>query len=367
MNEADQPGSLVRNPRLTVLTTVYNAERYIAQAIESILVQDFTDFEYLIIDDGSTDGTPEILRSLAQRDPRIRVDRIAQNVGMAKALNRGLQLARGEYIGKQDGDDLCRPSRLRAQVELLDRRPDVALVSANFSDIDAQGRWAGDWIIENPPARVSYLLIFSNAATGAGCQGMFRLETARELGGFSEALEASIDYEFWTRLVRRGSFVILSQVGLIRRLHDNQMSRRLQPQQLHNSLSISRRMLAAHLDRAVSEEELSAVASIWRQLGHSGVSASANRVLREAYARFADVEADPRLRRRVCRVTASNWAISGLLLLRRGFLREGLLHLITAQRWHPRALTDAIAFTAHRLRVRLRRMRLTGTDSGEVL
>jgi glycosyltransferase involved in cell wall biosynthesis len=274
---------------------------------------------------------------------------------MATALNRGLQLARGQYIGKQDADDLCCPSRLRAQVELLDSRPDAVLVSANFSNIDSQGRWAGDSIIENPPALFPYLFIFSNAAAGAGSQGMLRLETARELGGFCEGFEASIDYEFWTRLVRRGSFVILPQIGLIRRLHAGQVSSRLEQQQLRNSLAISRRMLSAHLNRTISEEELTAVVSIWRLLGYTGVAATGNRILCEAYARFIDAESNARLRRKVRRITASRLATSALLLVRRGSFGEALLQLIHALRWHPRGLVDGISFAAHRLSVRLSR------------
>jgi glycosyltransferase involved in cell wall biosynthesis len=173
----------MRNPSLTVLTTVFNAERYLGQTIESILTQDFTDFEYLIVDDGSTDGTAEILRQWAARDPRIVIERIPQNGGIAKALNRGLALARGRYVGRQDADDLCVGQRLGAQVALLDREPDVVLVSANVRTVDEHGRWIGNSNVENPPALFPYLLNFSNAAAGAGSQGMFRRDVAVSLAG----------------------------------------------------------------------------------------------------------------------------------------------------------------------------------------
>src|SRR4051812_34534094 len=133
----------MRDPILTVLTTVHNREKYLDQTIESILVQDFTDFEYIIVDDGSTDGTPGILQRWAARDPRIVVEHIPHNAGVAHALNRGLAIARGKYIGKQDSDDICIAPRLRAQVDVLERESDVALVSANHRLIDAHGKWEG--------------------------------------------------------------------------------------------------------------------------------------------------------------------------------------------------------------------------------
>ncbi len=114
-------------PKVTVLTPVYNREQYIATAIESVLAQSFTDFELLLIDDGSTDGSAEILRSYTT-DPRVRVVRNEQNLGIPQTRNRGIDLARGEYVAMLDSDDWAYPCRLETQVAFLDRHRDVAVV-----------------------------------------------------------------------------------------------------------------------------------------------------------------------------------------------------------------------------------------------
>ena len=178
----------MKPPKLTMLTSVQNRERYLDQTIASILAQDFTDFEYIIVDDGSTDATPEILQRWAARDPRIVVERLPHNVGVAQSLNRGLALARGEYIGKQDSDDVCLPSRLRAQVALLDREPEIVLRLGKFQP-DRRARPLGRRPQVGKSVGLAFLgcSIFGNADPGAGCQGMFRREAALEAGGLLRA------------------------------------------------------------------------------------------------------------------------------------------------------------------------------------
>ena len=345
------------DPKLTVLTTVFNGERYLDEAIKSILAQDFTDYEYLIVDDGSTDNTPQILRRWAERDPRIVVERIAQNAGIARALNRGLALARGKYVGRQDvpTTSRCRATRLRRQVDRLESEPDVVLVSANFTMIDDQGRWAGNCVVENPSAVIAYLLNFSNAVAGAGSQGMFRRDMARDLGGFREDYDVSVDYEFWTRLVQHGRFVILPFFGLKYRLHSQRSSVRHRNQQRRNSLASSLRMLTAHLNRALSDEEFTAAMSIWEHDGRTGVTSAGQRLLSEAYARFA-TEAEPQHRRRVRRITATRWFLSCVTLIRRGEFAEAARHLGCAFVWHPFGVGDGVALLAERVLVRFRRI-----------
>jgi glycosyltransferase involved in cell wall biosynthesis len=338
----------MRSPKLTVLTTVHNRERYIERTIESVLAQDFTDFEYVIVDDGSTDRTSEILQRFAGQDARIVVERIPRNTGVAHALNRGLAIARGNYICKQDSDDICINPRLRAQVELLDREPDVALVSANLTLIDAHGMWVGDLNNDTPSALFRYLLMFSNAEPGAGCQGMFRREIARDLGGFCEDLEASVDYEFLTRLIGKGRFVVLPIAGSLKRCHADQISVRSRDAQRRNSYSISRRMLTAYLERDLSNEEFLATMSVWYREGGTKVAASADLVLREAYTRFAMAQPDRNLCKRVQRITAEHWVLSAITLMRHGTLREASDHLLRAVRWHPAGTIIALASSARR-------------------
>lgn len=115
-------------PKVSVLMTAYNSERYIAEAIESILNQTFSDFEFLIINDGSTDKTAEIIAKYAKTDKRIKFIDNKKNQGLIAVLNQGLDLARGEYIARMDSDDIAMPERLEKQVAYLDENPHVGAV-----------------------------------------------------------------------------------------------------------------------------------------------------------------------------------------------------------------------------------------------
>lgn len=117
-----------KNPKVTVLMPVYNGEEYLREAIESILFQSFGNFEFLIIDDGSTDDSINIIASYT--DPRIRVITNGENIGIARALNKGIELARGKYIARMDSDDISLPKRFEKQVDFLDKNPEIGIVGS---------------------------------------------------------------------------------------------------------------------------------------------------------------------------------------------------------------------------------------------
>jgi len=127
------------DPVVSVVLPVYNAESYIQEAVESILAQTYSDFEFLIIDDGSTDGSLAILQKYADEDPRIRL-RSRPNAGLVATLNEMLAEARGEYIARMDADDISLPNRFEQQVEFLNSHPEVALLGSWVDVIDPQGR-----------------------------------------------------------------------------------------------------------------------------------------------------------------------------------------------------------------------------------
>jgi len=131
------------SPRITVLMPVFNGERYLAEAIDSVLAQTFNDFELLILDDGSTDGSRAIAKACP--DPRIRLVCNDGNRGLIYSLNRGIALATGEYIARMDADDICLPERLEKQVALLDADPELAAVGTPVIFIDCAGNKCGVW------------------------------------------------------------------------------------------------------------------------------------------------------------------------------------------------------------------------------
>ena len=133
----------MNEPIVSVLMTVFNAGRFLDPSIRSILNQTFRDFEFLIIDDASTDGSAEIAEAWAGKDPRVRFIRNADNKGQTTCLNQGLLLARGRWVARQDADDLAHPSRLAKQHQFTTIRPEIVLLGSNGRIIDEHDRLAG--------------------------------------------------------------------------------------------------------------------------------------------------------------------------------------------------------------------------------
>jgi len=128
----------MKKPLLSVLMPVYNAEKFLREAMESILNQSFTDFEFLIVDDGSTDSSPEIIRSFS--DPRIRLYKNEINLGISATLNRGIDLAEADLIARMDADDIAHRERLEKQYEFVNTYPDGALYSCWAAEITEEGK-----------------------------------------------------------------------------------------------------------------------------------------------------------------------------------------------------------------------------------
>lgn len=188
------------NPKVTVLMAVYNGERYLGEAIESILAQSFTDFEFIIINDGSTDLSRHII--LTHRDPRIRLVDNSDNVGLTKSLNRGLALARGEYVARQDADDRSYGERLSRQVVFLDANPDIVLMGTQTRIIDENGKVVkgkGEHKALNHLG-ISYQLLFGNPFTHSSV--MFRRSIILDkFSGYDESYWYNQDFELWSRVI----------------------------------------------------------------------------------------------------------------------------------------------------------------------
>ena len=184
--------------RLTVLMPVYNGERFLRQAIESVLDQTYTDFEFLIINDGSTDHSREIIISYS--DPRIRLVDQEQNVGLTPTLNRGLRMARTELIARQDADDISYPGRLEGQVSYMRSHPDVVLLGTQGTMIDHTGEILIPFDRSQDQVSIRWGLLFGNPFIHTSV--MFRKNIIwDELGGYDESLSFCEDYDLWSRAV----------------------------------------------------------------------------------------------------------------------------------------------------------------------
>jgi glycosyltransferase EpsE len=188
------------NPRVSVVTTVYNGEGYADRAVPSILAQTFGDFELILVDDGSHDRTPEILRELAGRDDRIRVFSPGR-LGFAAAVNFGIRQARGEIIARQDFDDISYPDRLRLQVEFLDNHPDVGVVGGHYMLVDEN---RGERYVRMPPAdHAEIITAMARYIPLAHTVATFRRQVWTEAGGFPEVPNL-VDLRFWLQVAKLG-------------------------------------------------------------------------------------------------------------------------------------------------------------------
>jgi Glycosyl transferase family 2 len=187
------------DPVVSVILPVYNCPGYVDQAIDSILSQTYSDFELIIIDDGSTDETPTILRR--RTEPRIRLF-TQKNVGLAGTLNRGIELSRGRYIARQDQDDVSFPERLARQVAFLDAHPNCALVGT-WAEIWVEGRKTGRLHAHpSDDSTLKYQLLLNNPFVHSSV--MIRKLALDRVGGYSTDPERQPpeDYELWSRIAR---------------------------------------------------------------------------------------------------------------------------------------------------------------------
>lgn len=196
----------------------YNAEKYIKQAISSILNQSFEDFELLIVNDGSTDQTVAAVRSFD--DPRIRLIHNESNQGLVFTRNRVLEEARGEFIAVLDSDDIAVPERLQVQYDFMQRHPDVALCSGHAALIDEKGTATGQRFIV-PTDEVNMEVFFGNPFINPAA--MFRTAVLRELGGYRDYAPAE-DFDFFLRVSEKYPVSNLDQLLVYYRVHGQNTS-----------------------------------------------------------------------------------------------------------------------------------------------
>jgi len=187
-------------PLVSVLMTVYNAGEYLRPAIDSILAQSYQDFEFLIINDGSTDESLEVLQSY--EDPRIRIHNNPQNIGQTASLNVGLNLAKGKYIARIDADDVAFPNWLESQMEFLARNPDCAVVSANAIVIDEANRVKRSLLSSNSMSD----MIFRSLTASPINHGVSLMDKniVLENGGYDPQYKIISDYGLWSKLIHNG-------------------------------------------------------------------------------------------------------------------------------------------------------------------
>jgi glycosyltransferase involved in cell wall biosynthesis len=180
---------------------VHDALPSLAAAVESIRRQTFGDFEFLVIDDASTDGSLDVLRGHAAADPRIRLIAFEKNLGLGAVLERGVREARAPLIARMDADDVSVPGRLARQAEYFRAHPGTDVLGGYALDVDAQGRPVRERRVPIEPARIA-ALVWTNPFVHSTV--MFRREAVLGVGSYDASLRRRQDYDLWFRCVAAG-------------------------------------------------------------------------------------------------------------------------------------------------------------------
>ena len=224
-------------PTVTVVSPVYNAERYVEETVASVLAQTYRDFEYVLVDDGSTDGSRDILRRMAQADGRIRLIEKA-NGGISSARTAGLDAATGTYLATVDSDDVIEPTRLAKQVAFLDAHPDVVAVGSRLLLIDPYGS-----PLYESDQKLTHAEIDAELLRGVGWavsqpSEMARVSAMRQVGGYRAQFDASEDLDLNLRLAEVGRMANLPEPLTRWRRHFASVNHNRRDRQWNNRVAI---------------------------------------------------------------------------------------------------------------------------------
>ncbi len=235
---------------VSILLAVYNGETYLKEAIDSLLAQSFKDFELIVVDDGSTDGTATILA--AYTDTRLRVLTAEKNAGLIASLNWGVSVARGKYLARLDADDVAMPDRLENQVRYLDQHPEVALLGTGALLIDSAGKALYPTYYQQSIAAIPTHLLFRNVFIHSSI--MVKTEVLRRFP-FDPTYYLAEDYIVWVQIAEMYQVVALQDAWVQHRIHENNITTVKQVQHLQTVHKIYAYQLQK-LDIEAKEEEL---------------------------------------------------------------------------------------------------------------
>jgi glycosyltransferase involved in cell wall biosynthesis len=254
---------------ISIIIPAYNAARWLPDTLDSLLLQTCSDWEAIIIDDGSTDGTAGVVGDYRARDGRISLIRVPDNCGTSAARNRGMLEARGEYIAFLDSDDIWFPTKLEKQIRLLQARPDCDACYTQFELVDDWCRITDKWrelsrIFSHNPVN-ALALARGNYVGGSASGVLMRRSLIKSVGLFNETMRGSEDLDYWYRIALRGHFCLVPEVLVqIRRKSETRISS--VERNLHGSLDFVRnaRLIAPQYhERLLREFEIETQLMLW--------------------------------------------------------------------------------------------------------
>ncbi|HCC51080.1 MAG TPA: hypothetical protein DEQ30_02730 [Porphyromonadaceae bacterium] len=239
--------SMNDNPPVSVIMPVYNVELYVMEAIDSILCQTFSDFEFIIIDDGSTDNTWNIVQSY--NDSRIITIQNDCNIGNYPSRNKGIKVSKGKFIVVMDGDDIAMPERLKKQLLYFEKNPDVIALGTNckFNSDDNK-----EFIpLNHEDVTISLLKDFNILHPSL----MIRKDAILSLGGYDEAYKCAADYDLLCHLALLGKVENLPEILMMHRIHESQISQTKRKEQNEFARSIRRKYQLNFINKYKSDAQ----------------------------------------------------------------------------------------------------------------
>jgi len=225
---------MISTPLVSVITPVYNREKYLVKCIESILNQTYENFEFIIIDDNSSDLTVNIIKDYLLRDSRIKFLENNKNLGATLSFNRGLDIAKGKYIARMDSDDISFPDRFKKQVDIFESWHDLEVLGTGAVLIDHKENEIGRKQFPSNFKKISNIIktgvpVFDPSV-------MMRSSTLKEINGFDNRLAPADDYHLWLTLFKQKKIISNIDDYLIKyRLHDSNLSKVASREQLQKS------------------------------------------------------------------------------------------------------------------------------------
>lgn len=349
----------VSRPLISVVMPVYNGERFIRAALESVLSQSVVDLEVLVVDDASTDDSVAMVEAFD--DPRLTLHRNPRNLGPYETGNRGIALSRGAFVVRHDADDISLPERFAKQIHAFERDPDLVLVSSDFVNIDERGRPV---VGRNASDRsghadaMPFHLLFHNRI-GAHSQVMMRGDVVRNRGGYPVEARYSQDHAMWLELAKVGKISVLPEVLLQYRVHASSISVEHTDQQRESSLRASALHLQAVLQRSMSIEEVALLRDFYTQ-NASDVDADSLSTIRRvvesivsAYPDYFGLELSDAGRTEIRDRMGASFASCAYFSAKRLRPRSASAALAAAVSYSPRG---ALGFAVSKVRKRLARV-----------
>jgi len=246
-------------PEVTVLMPVFNGEKYLAEAIKSILNQTFKDFEFLIIDDCSEDRSVEIIKSYD--DKRIKLIQNNQNLGISRNANKGIQFAKGKYIAQMDHDDISLPERLEKQVLFMEKNPHIA-ASSVWVEVFGRDKMIWEFPLNSEAIKCALLFCCPLANSGA----IIRKSIFTEEGMlYNEAFDGSQDYDLWFQISKKFPMANIPDILVNYRKHNTQVSViRKKEQSLKTELILKNQLVHLGINPTQREHRLHSNLSFWK-------------------------------------------------------------------------------------------------------